>query len=324
MSTLVRTWTTSLNNVATTASLNAQAQQIIRAMKDNYKAAGWTVDYSCDSVTAGTPADGVDRWDSDTDLVWAAGGVAHSWMVLKSPTNYPGTGKTIYLLIACSTGASSQHLVNVTIGSATFTSGSTTTDPTAPANNRAFTNKQFIRTPVVATKYHMMRNTVGDVINVVSTDGVGYPLHVNGSWQTSGAESADTYPWIGAWCFQDSTRGGFTVANMQNSTHSVTFWPTDNTVISSGGIGSIQAPSDVMSVFLAAGSSLTGTFPALPAILASQQSLKIALRGTLVDVMLAPTGVVGLQGTVEPASGSSTTAIFGDFWIPNGNVTPSF
>ncbi len=44
----------------------------------------WIVDHSCDSITAGTPGDGVDRWISVTDLVEATSGV-HSWIVLTQP-----------------------------------------------------------------------------------------------------------------------------------------------------------------------------------------------------------------------------------------------
>lgn len=55
-----------------------------------YAIPAWTVDFSCDGTTAGTPHDGVDRWGSPYNasvLVQNTETNPHSWMVLKSPAS---------------------------------------------------------------------------------------------------------------------------------------------------------------------------------------------------------------------------------------------
>lgn len=45
----------------------------------------WTVSFSCDSVTAGAPGDGVDHWTAPTNIVTGTGAAVRSWIVLKQP-----------------------------------------------------------------------------------------------------------------------------------------------------------------------------------------------------------------------------------------------
>ncbi len=47
----------------------------------NFPISPWVVDHSCDSVTAGTAGDGIDRWTDITDIVESSSG-DHSWIVL--------------------------------------------------------------------------------------------------------------------------------------------------------------------------------------------------------------------------------------------------
>jgi len=58
-------------------------------------AAGWTVTQSCD----GTTADATDRWNAVSDINYAAAPAAHSWIVLRSPLDYPSAGNYIYFAI---------------------------------------------------------------------------------------------------------------------------------------------------------------------------------------------------------------------------------
>jgi hypothetical protein len=322
MTSLVRTWTHSWNTAATTTSLTAQGRQIMRVYKDAIKLAGWTVEGSSNSSAAGM--DGTDRWTADSNLVWHTAGSAHSWIVLKSPTNYPSTGKNIWLLIACSTGSGNPHLINLTWGSAAFTSGSTTADPTAPTNNKTATNQQFIRTPVVTHKYSYMYNTAGDFMLIGAKTGSGYAGFAMGSWLLSGGEASDTYPWVGTSNWNDSGRGGFTGAALATSASAVQFW-TDDTVAS---LGDVIVPNtvggNIMAQVTSSGSNISGKFLDFPAAHFSQGASQVAIRGSMVDLAWAPYGTGVVQGTVEPSSGSSTHTIIGDFWIPNGNTVPTF
>jgi hypothetical protein len=88
----------------------------------------WAVRYSCNSTTAGTAGDLVDRWSSASDLVWNNAGIAHSWMVLRSTA----LGTAVELLISCEGSTASGHLLTVYLSpSANFSGGSTTARPTA-------------------------------------------------------------------------------------------------------------------------------------------------------------------------------------------------
>lgn len=129
---LEKTWQYDVNNVqaATGTSLTTH-RQLWRAIKNGLLGFGtlpWTVEYSCDSTVAGSAADGIDRWDSDTDLVWqsAASGTARSWFVL---SNTDG----VQMLWECraqttSTGKSMGIYISPSAG---FTGGTTTQRPTA-------------------------------------------------------------------------------------------------------------------------------------------------------------------------------------------------
>jgi hypothetical protein len=88
----------------------------------------WTVRYSCDSVTAGSAGDGVDRWSSDGALVWNNAGSAHSWIVLRQT----GIATNFELCISLepASGPGSGYTIAVS-PSAGFTGGSTTARPTA-------------------------------------------------------------------------------------------------------------------------------------------------------------------------------------------------
>jgi hypothetical protein len=64
-------------------------------------AAPWTVEYSCDGVTAGTPGDAVDRWGSRADVSFGSVGIdgqsGISWIVLKQA----GLLANFQLMIKC-------------------------------------------------------------------------------------------------------------------------------------------------------------------------------------------------------------------------------
>lgn len=134
----------------------------------------WTVRYSCDSVAAGSAGDGVDRWDSDTDLVWhGTGASAHSWMVLRQDA----TGMEV--LISCIGNPSYGNGLKVAISpSAGFTGGSTTADPTATDDPGAWSGPWAGGTTAgTAYRLHTWQSSDGQVTRVSVCSGgfcVGY------------------------------------------------------------------------------------------------------------------------------------------------------
>lgn len=130
--TLVKTWLGSYNN-----QITAQGSQILTnqtlmlAIKNQLLAFGSNpavVLYSCNSVTAGTAGDGVDRWTTAANLVWNTSTNVKSWMILKQAGASSNYQICIYLEGGNSTGVA---LTLVTSPSAGFTGGTTTARPTA-------------------------------------------------------------------------------------------------------------------------------------------------------------------------------------------------
>lgn len=136
----IRTWQFQNGTViAASGTALGTARNLLLAIKNAFLGAGawtdatgaatassgnWTVDYSCDSVTAGVPGDAVDRWAAAANLVWAAG--AHSWTVLKQTGM---AGGDVYVCIDLSTATVNQ--ATIVISRAGFMGGTTLARPTA-------------------------------------------------------------------------------------------------------------------------------------------------------------------------------------------------
>ncbi len=87
-----------------------------------------TVRYSCDSVTAGTAGDGVNRLISASNIVWANNGSAHSWIVIR----FNAIAANFELLITFEGTSANGTLITIYVSqSAGFTGGTTTARPTA-------------------------------------------------------------------------------------------------------------------------------------------------------------------------------------------------
>lgn len=143
--TLEKTWHFATRQIVTTGTQLDDLRSVLRWVKDQMKALGsnpWTVDHSCNSVTAGAPGDGVDRWSADSNLVFAAAGVAHSWIVLKQT----GIGASFQLLIDLGVSTDPRDIHIFFSWSAGFTGGTTTARPTATDECaiHTFTNDNWI------------------------------------------------------------------------------------------------------------------------------------------------------------------------------------
>jgi hypothetical protein len=302
-------------------------REIVLAMKNNYKSASWAVVGSSGSFST-TPAagmDAVDRWGVVADLVWESGGSNHSWIVLSSPSGHPSATKTVYLTIALSTGASNQQDVTFKWDSAAPTGGSLTADPTQSANVATYTDRQVVPSPVSNCKYHLLRNTDGDVLNFVSEDGSGYCAHLNASLKTVNADTGCNYPWIGICDYDDTAQGGFKAETMYTTTRSVMYWQ-DGTKLTNSQYGCchyVIVSTKYTDVVDSAGSDISTEYPDFPAILVSRVANKVGNYGALADISWAATAGSVVGGTEAP-TGTSNRAIFGEFWVPNGGTTPSF
>src|SRR3954451_9780282 len=90
----------------------------------------WSVYGSCDGVTAGL--DAVDRWTlafDGTKIVRAAAGVAHSWMVLKSPLLATPAGDLNFSAILDFSGVADSTPLNLVFCKTAPPGGTTTARP---------------------------------------------------------------------------------------------------------------------------------------------------------------------------------------------------
>lgn len=134
---LQKTWEFDINNTSSGASGTAMRQQLMLDIKNAFISAvsftnPWAVDSSCDGVTAGTAADGVDRWSDVGDIVWETAG-ARSWIVLRQD-DYFSDNDELYMCIELDQGASTDYnaAIGVYVSKGTnFTSGTTTARPTS-------------------------------------------------------------------------------------------------------------------------------------------------------------------------------------------------
>lgn len=149
----IRTWQFQVNQVLAplgTTVLNNQAEMF--AIKQSLKGAGswtdstgaaavssgnWVVTGSSDGVGGFGNNDGIDRWAASTNLIWAAAGVNHSWIVLEQ-AGIPGATNNFQLCIDLS-NASQYNGTIVVSPDSTFAGGTATARPTA-ADERVLIN----------------------------------------------------------------------------------------------------------------------------------------------------------------------------------------
>jgi hypothetical protein len=94
-------------------------------------AAGHTVVLSTDGTN---PPDATDQWTSAAVLTWGDTADPRAWIVLRSPTNSPGTNQPVYTLLGLNAPAADTTPTIITLRMSTlpFTGGSETAYPTAP------------------------------------------------------------------------------------------------------------------------------------------------------------------------------------------------
>ncbi len=196
--TLDKTWQFSVNNNRKPfGTASAWAANLVREIKDNligFSLNPWILEYSSDSVAAGSAGDNVDRWTEDSDVVFAAGD--HSWVVLKQ-SGILSNFQICWDLNA----ANSTDTTMVVSPSAGFTGGTISARPTA-------TDEYVIGSATdwgigdgtrETFSYHMMMSTDGECTRVIFVQGDGAYGGVSGLWsfdKPKNPVSGWTNPWI--------------------------------------------------------------------------------------------------------------------------------
>ena len=150
---VLNTWRFNVSQSISGANSSAYRQALLLALVNSLLGSGswtdaagvassistpWDVVTSSDSVVAGAG----NHWDSASDLVWAAEGNAHSWIVLRNP-NFFGVSNPLYMLINCNPASTINATLMVSFSRAGYTGGSITARPTA-------TDEHIVR-PVAGT-----------------------------------------------------------------------------------------------------------------------------------------------------------------------------
>lgn len=325
-----RTWTHYWDNVpALQTTTEEQTAETLFQLKDKMESAAfgtWSVLHSSDGATAGA----ADYWVDAGDLVWAANGVAHSYITLFK-TDYPTAGNELYVTFALSTGASNQHLVNVTFSTAapTLDGSPIINDPTFPSSKyKTFTDHQLVRQSVANSKYHIHGNTVGDWALQVSVDGAGRFPSMIGMFKTTNFMTGDKWPCLCVCGWTDSGAGAFTYANMQILTHHVVFQHGDDAPYPTySGLGracySTALATDLLEYIDSQGSDISSQMPGIPVTLFGYATNNIDTKGALVDITCAPAHTSIAQGVTFRPKLSPEYVVIGQYWFPCGGVVPT-
>ena len=168
------TWQFDINNFNRNESspdLNNRALLFnIKQALVGFSLSPWTVQGSSNSSAAGH--DAVDRWTTASNVVWAANGVAHSWIDLKQT----GLGSNFQMLIDC-TNASAALTVQIS-PSVGFSGGTTANRPTASDSitlilQGAWGGQDTGSGQVYSSIMHAMQSEDGYGTNVIITRGNG-------------------------------------------------------------------------------------------------------------------------------------------------------
>lgn len=341
MPTLTHTWTSSQNNAcADQTSKGAQVKEILLDMKTKMVAAGWTVTQSSDSSTA----DSSDNWSATTDIVRGSG--AHSWVVLRSPANWPSSGEYIYFAIDWRTGADEQCFF-ASRGDADWTGLSTSTGPTSSSTNiNPFISTSYSKVvpgTLADCKFHSHYSDEGDFIYYVSnstSQQANYGMFITKC--VGGVGSDDKYPVIhfnygsGSTSATSVNYSAFYHSIYSNQSYAKGF--QYSTGIGSGSQsygGHIVAPgANNFWNSLApsnAGDSASGKIPLMPLFAATQRPTDSKRYLGIVPDIWACQGFSSTAGTywksvvgdVSPGTGTITHGCIGGVWVPC-SVAPDF
>jgi hypothetical protein len=254
----------------------------------------WTVRYSCDSVTAGVADDGVDRWDSDTDLVWANAGVAHSWIVLVN------AAMGSQLLISCEGAASQgQFLTLAFSANAGFSGGTTTARPTAADERIPWAGATWggITTVDASVKLHAIKSTDGECWRLLCSNG-GADNTVIIIEKAAALTSAWTYRTV---CYAQGAGAATNVATnaLLNTNANFYGWGTAAMALFLAGMSSGSTQTNVSQT---TANSLSSEWQAYPQMLESRTLGQVGVHGHLNDIWYSSTTVA--TGSTAPTTGT--------------------
>ena len=278
----------------------------------------WTIDHSCDAVTAGTPADGVDRWTVFTDLVWQQfdSGQLRSWVVFN-------TSSGRQLMIECrGSGGSSvmyRYLRVYSSPGGLFTGGTTSVRPSATDEQLQLNVERWFADQGTAQsyKFHVIKSTDGETTIVLGCHNNTTPLF----WAECKVQdpvAGFSHPWglvmpAGGSGSIGPGYGSLRAAQQFELTTAVPAGVNFSAAWSCEGF-----LSDAIGQEMTIPNYFTGEWPMVPIGIASNDLAQgMGRHGRIADVFYTSTGLQD-GDTIEavPASPTRVWAVFGRIVVP--------
>lgn len=339
-----KTWQFAINQtLAAPASGSAGSSALMYAIKQSligFASSPWVVLYSCNSTTAGTAGDGVDRWSSAANVVLGGNASAHSWIVLKQA----GMGAGNYQIVISASDELTATAPNTTYNTisiiesknAGFTGGSTTTRPTATdeiviCNYGATGGGQSLGAwggtlTSAARRLHVLQSTDGACTYIiVCAGGVAWAafvlaapaLRISSGWSNptfaasiSSASASSVYPLAAGTLSQATPSAGVGRALIGSTAARLT--------LTCEGNSSSLAPADTTYGNVA--NELSGEWPIYPIGVTSPTAGVRGSHATMVDLWFGSSA----RSTGDTYDASSLTfAQFGNLIVPwDGSSVP--
>lgn len=320
--TLDKTWQFNVNQVVPQGTGGNTWRRMMRLIKNSligFGSSPWTVRGSSNSVSGAM--DTTDRWSADTDLVWSsAGGVAHSWIVLRQTgiaTNYE---LLIDLTAASSFTNSCQRYISPSAG---FTGGSNTTRPTAtdeiqlPASSQSFGPTSADGTFII----HAMQSTDGQCTYVFLMT-LNYVCAILMFFKPKNPVSGWTNPSAGMWetenIYNSSTANDCADASIfQSTTPSLRGRgvSTMDIFLTTEGYN-----GQTLSTYFTTPNDFNGQYPMLPVGVASVTTSNRGRHGQVFDLWAGNFSPI-FTGYTYPSDTSRQFCQFGIFIVPwNGSI----
>lgn len=329
---LSKTWQYNVNNVVTSSgSDTTDFRALLLGIKNamiGFASNPWIVQYSCNSSVAGSAGDLVDRWAAGTDLVWATGASAKSWIVLKQA----GIATNFQICIELrSNQTTNEQIMALTVSpNAGFTGGTTTARPTAAdefqvLNGGSTAFWMSSHTSTFSATYHVQQSSDGACTRWF----IGYQGRIQSFVffeKATDAVTGWTYPFaVGACAVVSATTGeGPTYSNF-NDNAGVVATPAGGAFgYHSGGMGLFLSTEGYVAGMLGeklnvVANEISSEWPMCPIGLVSETVGKRGRHGALSDMWFGVN--INQSGTTYPADGSRQFLQLRDIVIPwNGTV----
>jgi hypothetical protein len=328
-----RTWAFSFDNSYATLSTADQTKRQLWDLKamltgqyGGLVSGLWTVYSSCDGAGNFGNGDAVDWWTSTytpAKIVQAAAGSAHSWMVLRSPANFMGTGAYGYLLISADSVTTTS--ASLLFAKTPFAGGTGTANPTSADSWLLGTTGSTWNAATAAPVLHranMCLDSTGSFYYFTVQAGIGWPTLGVSCISPVGCHASDGFPVFTFKWYIGTTPGTFAKDQL---TSGGTAQPTRVGTSGAGFVGLVtmgqsMGPTSTPDAY-------TGKlFTLAPWVMASVSTTGLwHARGRLPDTYVLPgyTTTVPTPGQVlRDNAGAITHVLVGALFLP-ANAVPN-